>query len=167
MLTRSKAADKKRYIDLLFNEQGKFIALVLLTNEEKNKSKKYVGEIDLESQALADPMALLIKKESNKSSVAPKQQAEKQTKALPIKNLPEFMVIIVPPFGVTQKCVDAIKEAYNVVEQPKLSITDLNFNKSKRSPLVLVSSVEGLDEQAKQCKIKSLHVFGLKSSVST
>lgn len=42
------------YKDLLFQDTVKFIVLVLKTNEEKNAGKRYVGQIELESQILSD-----------------------------------------------------------------------------------------------------------------
>ena len=39
---------------MLFSDTVKFMALVLNSNEEKNSGKRYVGQIELESQILSD-----------------------------------------------------------------------------------------------------------------
>ena len=42
------------YQDLLYNDQIKFYALVLKIIEEKNSGKKYVGQIEFDSQLFMD-----------------------------------------------------------------------------------------------------------------
>jgi len=54
MLAKKSVKDKEMYQDLLFSDTVKFIALVLKSNEEKNNGKRYVGQIDLESQNLSE-----------------------------------------------------------------------------------------------------------------
>jgi hypothetical protein len=49
LVTKKLAADKEMYEDLLFNDQLKFMELVLMANEEKNQGKKYVSYIEFES----------------------------------------------------------------------------------------------------------------------
>lgn len=50
MVAKKSTKDKEMYQDMLFSDTVKFIVLVLKTNEEKNSGKRYVGQIDLESQ---------------------------------------------------------------------------------------------------------------------
>ena len=54
MLAKKSTKDKEMYRDLLFSDTVKFLVLVLKTNEEKNSGKRYIGQIDLESQLFHD-----------------------------------------------------------------------------------------------------------------
>ena len=54
MIAKKSNKDKEMYQDLLYSDTVKFMVLVLKTNEEKNSGKRYVGQIDLESQNLSD-----------------------------------------------------------------------------------------------------------------
>ena len=54
MLAKKNAKDKEMYQNMLFSDTVKFMALVLNSNEEKNAGKRYVGQIELESQILSD-----------------------------------------------------------------------------------------------------------------
>ena len=54
MLAKKNAKDKEMYQNMLFSDTVKFMALVLNSNEEKNNGKRYVGQIELESQILSD-----------------------------------------------------------------------------------------------------------------
>jgi len=54
MVAKKSKKDMEMYQELLYNDTVKFIVLVLKTNEEKNSGKRYVGQIDLESQNLSD-----------------------------------------------------------------------------------------------------------------
>ena len=54
MVAKKSAKDKEMYQDMLFSDTVKFLVLVLKTNEEKNSGKRYVGQIDLESQLFVD-----------------------------------------------------------------------------------------------------------------
>ena len=54
MIAKKSNKDKEMYQDLLYSDTVKFMVLVLKTNEEKNAEKRYVGQIDLESENLSD-----------------------------------------------------------------------------------------------------------------
>lgn len=79
MVAKKSKKDMEMYQELLYNDTVKFIVLVLKNNEEKNSGKRYVGQIDLESQNLSDsaPHA--------EDSAQPKAKAKK---AVTIKSAP-------------------------------------------------------------------------------
>ena len=54
MLAKKSAKDREMLEDLLFSDTVKFMALLLKANEEKNSGKRYVGQIDFESQIFVD-----------------------------------------------------------------------------------------------------------------
>ena len=58
------------YQSTLWNDQIKFLALTLTANEEKNKGKKYVGQIDFDSPVLAELANIFRGKDKSKKEVA-------------------------------------------------------------------------------------------------
>ena len=82
LIAKKSIKDKEMYQDLLFSDTVKFLALVLKTNEEKNSGKRYVGQIDLESQLFVDVAPQIVEETFSKPTVA---KAEPEVAAKPKK----------------------------------------------------------------------------------
>ena len=52
LMAKRSQKDKEMSQDLLFSNSVKFTEMVLAANKEKNDGKRYVGQIDLQSQHL-------------------------------------------------------------------------------------------------------------------
>ena len=71
--------------------------------------------------------------------------------------------MVVPPYSLPKNLMDRIRETYRVIEVEKLKVSELigqlpraggKMGRQEQSPLVVLSSLDGINQEIRQCNLK-------------